>query len=90
MEKLNWYIKDKKGDCNMISELKVSELREKVSEAAFQETYSQFMEQAEKNAITKKSNGPITPYGFDTKKMDGKDFTMRFGFGAASTSPHLN
>ena len=69
----------------------VSELSTVVTWQVFQQAYERFMEQAEKNAITGKSNGSRTPYGFDSVPIcDGAKFRQRFGQGAASATPYMN
>ncbi len=76
-----------------------SELRRVITAERFEMAYKLFMEQADKNAISKKSNGEKLPYGV-TKEDDDRikeiDGWRRFGVaqhygqGAASKTPYLN
>ena len=69
----------------------ISELRTIVTQQVFEQVYEKFMEQAEKNALAKKSNGSRTPYGFfSVPKCDGADFLQHFGQGASSVTPYMN
>lgn len=68
-----------------------SELSKIVTADAFQQSYTKFIEQADKNKTTKRSHGSKTPYGFTSMpKCQGKDFMQHFGQGAASATPYLN
>lgn len=68
-----------------------SELRKNVTAELFEKAYLKFIEQADNNAITGKSEGKKTPYGFSEKnRFDGADFLQQFGHGAASKAPHMN
>ena len=67
-----------------------SELRQLVTAQLFEKSYSQFIEQADCNAISKKSEGPRIPYGFTIKKIDGGNWSQHFGQGAASKTPYIN
>ena len=68
-----------------------SELGRNVTLDKFKTAYRMFMEQAEKNAISKKSEGKRFPYGFsDNYKFDGAGFLQHFGQGAASKTPYMN
>lgn len=69
----------------------MSELRRILSPERFEKAFSAFMVQAEKNAISKKSQGSRYPEGFENnKKVDGCNFSQHFGQGAASKTPYLN
>lgn len=69
----------------------MSELRTFVSAEAFEKAYKMFIEQAEKNAVSKKAQGTKTPYGFSKKpNCDGAEFKCEYGRGAASATPYMN
>lgn len=68
-----------------------SELSTVVTQRMFEQAYEKFIEQAEQNAFSKKSNGSRTPYGFaSAPECDGAAFVQHFGQGAASATPHMN
>ena len=68
-----------------------SELRKNVTAESFKSAFLAFMEQADKNAITGKSEGKKTPYGFSANSgFDGAVFHQHFGQGAASKTPYVN
>ena len=68
-----------------------SELRRILSPEQFEKSFSAFMIQAEKNAVSKKSQGPRYPEGFENNKhVDGCNFSQHFGQGAASKTPYFN
>ena len=67
-----------------------SELRQLVTAELFEKSYSQFIKQADCNAISKKSEGPRIPYGFTIKKIDGGNWSQHFGQGAASKTLYIN
>lgn len=70
---------------------KKSELSQIFDIRAFENTFSAFLAQADKNAETKKSEGGQTPFGFNKKpKFDGADLSTHYGQGAASKTPYLN
>lgn len=56
----------------------------------FENMYSHFLEQADKNNISGKANGGKTPYGLADNKCDNADLTTHFGQGGAGTTPYLN
>ena len=60
----------------------------------FEMAYSKFLEQADKNATTQKSEGSKTPYGFDFEPrknfINGGAFSQHFGQGAASKTPYMS
>lgn len=56
----------------------------------FENMYSHFLEQADKNNISGKANGGKTPYGLVDNKCDNADLTTHFGQGGAGTTPYLN
>lgn len=68
-----------------------SELSKIVTQQVFEQAYEKFMEQAGKNALSKKSNGSKTPYGFSSvPECDGAGFLQHFGQGAPSATPYMN
>lgn len=68
-----------------------SELRSNVTPEKFETTFTAFLEQAERNAVSKKSNGGRTPYGFTDKTcFDGATLSTHYGQGAASKTPYIN
>lgn len=68
-----------------------SELSRVVPLALFKKAFEAFMEQADQNAITGKSYGSKTPFGYSKKPpCDGADLAQRFGQGAASMAPYMN
>ncbi len=68
-----------------------SELEKIVTPEAFERAYRNFIIQADKNAISKKSFGGKEPLGFEgLTRLDGKDFHQHFGSGGASTSPYIS
>ena len=69
----------------------VSELCRKLTLALFEKAYVQFMEQADRNAASKKAQGSKVPYGFEGNNIfDGADFRQHFGQGGASKTPYIN
>ena len=69
----------------------ISELSTVVTQPVFEQAYDKFMEQAEKNVLSKKSNGSRTPYGFSSiPNCDGAGFLQHFGQGAPSMTPYMN
>lgn len=60
----------------------------------FERAYSKFLEQADKNVTTQKSEGSKTPYGFDFEPrknfINGGAFSQHFGQGAASKTPYMS
>jgi len=68
-----------------------SELSLLVSAEAFEKAYKCFIEQADKNAVTKKAQGTKIPYGFSRiSECDGSTFKAQYGQGAASKAPYMN
>ena len=76
-----------------------SELRRVITAERFEMAYKLFMEQADKNAISKKSNGEKLPFGVTKedddriKEIDGWGrfgVAQHYGQGAASKTPYLN
>lgn len=68
-----------------------SELRSNVTASVFEMAFVKFMEQAKKNAASKKSQGSQIPHGFSGKAtFDGADFHQNFGQGNASKTPYMN
>ncbi|MCR5457356.1 MAG: hypothetical protein K6F14_04720 [Clostridiales bacterium] len=67
-----------------------SELRSRLTRKQFEEAFFHFMEQADKNAVTKRSEGKRTPYGITNNSFDGAKLTQHFGQGAPSKTPYLN
>lgn len=68
-----------------------SDLSKTVTVNAFEQAYIKFIEQADKNAISKKAQGSKTPYGFSVRpECDGAHFKQQFGQGAPSSTPYMN
>lgn len=68
-----------------------SDLSTVVTQRMFEQAYEKFIEQAEQNAFSKKSNGSRTPYGFaSAPECDGAVFMQHFGQGAPSATPYMN
>lgn len=68
-----------------------SQLSRVLKAAVFKKAFSAFLEQADKNAISGRSEGGQTPRGFAVKpKCDGADVSTHFGQGAASKTPYMN
>ena len=82
--------KKKKTNAEFVSDKYV--VRSIITEEAFQKAYSGFMLQAEKNAVSRKSEGSRIPLGFEytNGKICGKNFTQHYGQGAASKTPYIN
>lgn len=81
------------------SDIKTSELRRQMTAELFEKAYRIFIDQADKNAISKKSHGERLPYGItkeDNEKIKRVDGGGRFGMaqhygqGAASKTPYIN
>ena len=69
----------------------MSKLRQYVTLEKFERAYKEFMKQAEKNAVSGKSEGTKTPFGFwDNNYFDGAHMLNQYGYGAASKAPHIN
>lgn len=69
----------------------MSELRENVTAEQFRIAYESFVEQADKNAISRKANGSKTPLGYKGhNEFDGATFSQKFGEGGASSTPYMN
>lgn len=68
-----------------------SELSSVVTQDVFEKAYVRFLEQADKNALSKKSQGQRIPYGIPSNNIiDGGDLSQHFGQGAASNTPYMN
>ena len=68
-----------------------SELSKVVTINIFEQAYIKFIEQADKNAISRKAQGSKIPYGFLEKpECDGAHFKQQFGQGAPSSTPYMN
>ena len=68
-----------------------SELSRTVTLEKFENAFVKFIEQADKNAVSKKANGDRIPDGFsEPVECDGRFFRQRFGQGANSQSPYMN
>ena len=68
-----------------------SELSKIVNSNAFEKAFKHFIEQANVNAISKRSEGEKVPYGFKEKlSCDGAEFGQHYGQGAASLTPYMN
>ncbi len=67
------------------------ELRKNVTAETLERAYSELIKQANENAVTGKSNGCRTPYGFHgNADFDGATFSQHFGQGAASKTPYIS
>lgn len=89
----------RKGSSQAVSSKGQSELRRIMTRDLFEKGYRIFIEQADKNVISKKSHGEKLPYGISKedddsiKEIDGKGIFgvgQHFGQGAASSSPYIN
>lgn len=70
---------------------KSSEIRKFLTVDVLEKAYKAFMEQADKNALSKKSQGVKIPYGFSEKpKFDGAYFNPHYGQGSPLKSPYMN
>lgn len=68
-----------------------SELSRMVSPKAFENAYTHFIEQADRNAESKRAQGSKTPYGFSERpKCDSAEFIQHFGQGTPSATPYMN
>lgn len=67
-----------------------SELRQNVTFEKFKAAFEAFLEQAERNALSKKAHGGKKPVGFENTRFDGAEFHTHFGQGGASKAPYLN
>lgn len=68
-----------------------SELSQIVTAPKFEKAYRFFIEQADKNAVSKKAQGSKIPYGFSKKPVcEGGGFKPQYGQGAASATPYMN
>lgn len=67
-----------------------SELSRSVTFERFKTAFEAFLEQADKNAATRKANGGKKPFGFTEYSFDGANFTLHFGQGTASATPYMN
>lgn len=68
-----------------------SQLSKIITFEKFEKAYSSFIEQADKNVMTKKGEGPKTPLGFDGDNViNNWSFSQHFGQGAASRTPYVN
>ena len=74
-----------------MKENRISELRKNVTAEKFRIAYSAFMEQADKNSVSRKGQGSRTPFGFEgNREFDGANLSQHFGQGAASSTPYIN
>ena len=80
----------KSADSSSITTKHTSELSRIVTLDVFKKAYSVFLEQADKNAISQKSQGPRFPYGIPSNLIDGAKVCQHFGQGAASRTPYIN
>ena len=68
-----------------------SDLSKVVTASAFEKAYTAFIEQADENAKSGKSNGKKIPFGFSERPYcDGAHFMAHYGQGAASATPYMN
>ena len=71
-----------------------NELSKIVTYEKFEIAYSKFLEQADNNVKSKKSEGSKTPYGFSFEANQnvicGGGFSQHFGQGAASKTPYMS
>ena len=78
----------KKGKTSVATD---SELRRHVTADKFEKAFREFIEQADKNVISKKSQGSKKPLGYESGNIfDGGNLSQHFGQGAASKTPYLN
>ena len=74
-----------------MQEKHVSELSTILNFNAFKQAFEKFLTQASDNAVSGKSEGGQTPFGFSKRPVcDGADVCTHFGQGAASKAPYLN
>ncbi len=68
-----------------------SELSNTITIDVFKNAFVRFIEQADKNAISKKAEGSKIPYGFsEIPNCDGAGFGLKYGSGTASAAPYIN
>lgn len=68
-----------------------SELSRIISYEKFEKAYGSFIEQADKNVMTKKGEGSKIPLGFDGENViNNWKFSQHFGQGAASRTPYIS
>ena len=68
-----------------------SQLSKIITFEKFEKAYSSFIEQADKNVMTKKGEGSKTPFGFDGDNViNNWSFSQHFGQGAASKAPYIS
>lgn len=68
-----------------------SELSRIITFEKFKKAYSGFIEQADKNVITKKGEGSKIPLGFDGETIINEwKFSQNFGQGAPSKTPYVS
>lgn len=68
-----------------------SELSQVVSAKAFENAYTHFIEQADRNTESKKAQVSKVPYGFKERpNCDGPYFKAQYGQGTPSAAPHMN
>ena len=65
-------------------------LKEELTVESFTKAYTAFIDQAEKNLVTKKANGKRIPEGLSNTFYQGANISQHFGQGAASKTPYLN
>ncbi len=69
----------------------MSEMRRNVTTEQFEKAFLEFMNQADKNALSGKSEGKQAPFGLsDHYRFDGANLHQHFGQGAASKTPYMN
>ena len=84
-------LKNMPKEDHQMKENRISELRKNVTAEKFRIAYSAFMEQADKNSVSRKGQGSRTPFGFEgNREFDGANLSQHFGQGAASSTPYIN
>ena len=74
----------------------MSELRTKLTYECFYNNFTEFLAQADKNVLTKKSGGGKSPAGITGEKRNGKvivdggELGLQYGQGNASKAPYFN
>jgi hypothetical protein len=80
-----------KGSSSSSNKKHTSELSHLLTPELFEKAYVKFIEQADKNAISKKSEGSKVPFGFSGQNtFDGANFTQHFGQESSSKTPYIN
>ena len=79
-----------KWELKSAANAKTSDLSKVVTASAFEKAYTAFIEQADENSKTGKSNEKKIPFGFSEKPYcDGADFMAHYGYGRPSATPYV-